>query len=147
MITPALLRAAQSVLVPFVSPLTGLEISTNAAPGRRFAADATSLCPGLICDGLSGRKNNRSNTRPPPAKPSNTSRRAQDVNPGILHFVTFVAFCSNSSFAFNPSSHRSSKKLGQVGQVPFFVEFGTSRSWPIVTNFVFALSSGRRGRF
>ncbi len=25
-------------------------------PGRRFAADAASLCPGLMCDGLSGRK-------------------------------------------------------------------------------------------
>ena len=28
----------------------------HADPGRRFAADTASLCPGLICDGHSGRK-------------------------------------------------------------------------------------------
>ena len=37
LITSALLRAAQSLLIPFVSPLTGLTISTHADPGRRFA--------------------------------------------------------------------------------------------------------------
>ena len=40
----ALLRASQSLLIPFVSPFTGLTISTHADPGRRFAADAASLC-------------------------------------------------------------------------------------------------------
>jgi hypothetical protein len=34
-----------------------------------------------------------------------------------------VTFHSKSRFIFNPSSHRSSKKLGQLGQVPFFVGF------------------------
>ena len=56
LVSSALLRATQSLLIPFVSPLTGLEIATHADPGRRFAANAASLCPGLICDGLSGRK-------------------------------------------------------------------------------------------
>ena len=57
-ITSALLRAAQSLISPFVSPLKGLEVATHADPGRRYAADAASLCPGLICDGLSGRETN-----------------------------------------------------------------------------------------
>ncbi len=52
----ALLRAVQSQLIPFVSPLTGLTISTYADPGRRYAATAASLCPGLTCDGLSGQR-------------------------------------------------------------------------------------------
>ena len=31
----------------------------HADPGRRFAADTASLCPGLVCDGLSGREDIR----------------------------------------------------------------------------------------
>ena len=42
------------LLRTYVSPLTGLEISMHTDPGRRFAAVAASLCPGLICDGPSG---------------------------------------------------------------------------------------------
>ena len=37
-----------------VAPLTGLTNLKTSGPGRRFAAIAASLCPGLVCVGLSG---------------------------------------------------------------------------------------------
>jgi len=39
-----------------VSPLQGCGIPRTVNPGRRCAADAAALCPGLVCVGLSGRK-------------------------------------------------------------------------------------------
>ncbi len=48
--------ATQFLLRLFVSPLTRLEIATNADPGRRFTADATSLSPGLVCIAHSGQR-------------------------------------------------------------------------------------------
>jgi hypothetical protein len=39
-----------------VSPFQGLGHSSHSNPGRRYAAVAAALCPGLACDAPSGRK-------------------------------------------------------------------------------------------
>ena len=39
-----------------VSPFQGLGHFSNSTPGRRYAAVAAALCPGLACDAPSGRK-------------------------------------------------------------------------------------------
>ncbi len=43
-----------SRMPPFVSPFQGYRVESIPYPGRRSAADAASLCPGLICFGPFG---------------------------------------------------------------------------------------------
>ena len=52
-----------------VSPLQGNRLKTTSSPGRRSAAIAAPLCPGLICCSPSGQRN------PTPSHPSPLRRR------------------------------------------------------------------------